>query len=101
MDSHAFPWSAAFMQIPDQKNSKRLGYPPSEYARLNGRHPSWAYRQLYAGKLKAITSLGRLLIPVTEVERVMTTASPYNPRGKRSEASDTAEDARKNISPHA
>ena len=63
--------------------TKRLGYPPSEWARLNSRHPSWAYRQLYAGKVKAITSLGRILIPASEVERVMAEAKPYNPRPRK------------------
>lgn len=59
---------------------KRLAYPPAEFARLHGRHPSWAYRQLYQGKLKAITSLGRILIPAEECDRVMSSAAIYNPK---------------------
>ncbi len=61
-------------------SSKRLCYPPSEFARLAGRHPSWGYRQLYAGNVKAITSLGRILIPASEVDRVMSAAATYNPK---------------------
>jgi hypothetical protein len=76
------------MQTNPEKN-KRLGYPPSEYARLNGRHPSWAYRQLYAGKVKAITSLGRILIPASEVERVMAEAKPYEPKARKRKAKET------------
>lgn len=68
--------------------NQRLGYPPSEYARLNGRHPSWGYRQLYAGRIKAITVLGRILIPASEVERVMATAEPYNPKPKKRKAAN-------------
>lgn len=65
---------------------KRIGYPPAEFARLNGRHASWGYRQLYAGNVKAVTSLGRILIPASEVERVMATAEAYNPRPKKRKA---------------
>ncbi len=68
------------------RNTDRLGYPPAEYARLNGRSASWAYRQLYAGKINAITSLGRILIPASEVERVMGEAKPYNPKRRQPKA---------------
>ncbi len=68
------------------ENTNRLGYPPSEFARLVGRHPSWGYRQLYAGNVKAVTTLGRILIPASEVERVMATAEPYNPKPKKRKA---------------
>ena len=62
---------------------KRLAYSPAEFAGLFSRHPSWGYRQLYAGKVKAVTSLGRLLIPQGEIERLMATAEPYNPKPKK------------------
>ena len=65
---------------PILEKTKRLGYSPSEFARACGKHPSWAYRALYQNKLRAITALGRILIPVSEVERVMATAAPYNPK---------------------
>lgn len=68
------------------EKTKRLGYPLAEFAHLNGRHPSWAYRQLYAGKIKAVTSLGRLLIPQDEIERLMATAESYNPKPKKRKA---------------
>jgi hypothetical protein len=65
----------------------RAGYSPSEFARSCGKHPSWGYRQLYYGNVKAVTSLGRILIPASEVERVMA-AAPYNPKPKKPKAGE-------------
>ncbi len=69
-------------------HTNRLGYPPSEYARLNGRHPSWGIGKRYSGRVKAITSMGRILIPASEVERVMATAELYNPKPRKRNAQD-------------
>jgi hypothetical protein len=63
--------------------TERLGYSPAEFAALYGRHPSWAYRLLYGGKVKALTDLGRILIPASELERVLATAAPYNPKPRK------------------
>jgi hypothetical protein len=60
----------------------RAAYSPAEFAASCGRHPSWAYRLLYANKLKAVTELGRILIPASELERVLALAEPYNPKPK-------------------
>lgn len=60
----------------------RAGYSPAEFAGLFGKHPCWTYRQLYAGKVHAVTTLGRILIPASEVERILAPAEPYNPRPK-------------------
>jgi hypothetical protein len=60
----------------------RAALSPREFAASCGKHPSWAYRLLYAGKIHAITQFGRILIPKTELERVVGTAEPYNPRPK-------------------
>jgi hypothetical protein len=60
----------------------RAAYSPAEFAASCGRHPSWAYRLLYANKLKAVTELGRILIPASELERVFSQAGPYNPERK-------------------
>ena len=65
----------------------RAGYSPSEFARFFNKHPSWCYRQLYSGKVRAVTSLGRILIPASELDRVMATAKPYNPKLRRRKAS--------------
>ncbi len=61
---------------------QRLSYSPSEFARACGKHPSWGYRQLYAGKVKALTGYGRLAIPASEISRIMATAATYNPKSR-------------------
>ena len=58
----------------------RAAYSPAEFAALCGRHPSWAYRLLYGGKVKALTDLGRILIPASELDRVLSSAARYNPQ---------------------
>ena len=60
----------------------RVAFTPSEFAALFGRHPSWGYRQLYSGRVTAITSMGRVLIPQSELERVLGLAERYNPKPK-------------------
>jgi hypothetical protein len=65
------------------KSIKREAYSPSEFAASCGRHPSWAYRLLYDGKIKALTDLGRILIPASELERLLAAATPYNPQPRK------------------
>lgn len=66
-----------------RKNVERAAYSPSEFAALCGRHPTWAYRHLYSGKLKAMTLMGRILIPASELDRVLATADTYNPKPRK------------------
>jgi hypothetical protein len=61
----------------------RVAYSPAEFAESCGRHPSWAYRLLYSGKVHAITEFGRLLIPASELQRVLSLAKTYDPTTKR------------------
>ena len=63
--------------------TKRAAYSPAEFAASCGRHPSWAYRLLYAGKVRALTDLGHILIPASELERVLSSAAPYNPKPRK------------------
>lgn len=42
---------------------------PAEFAKMFGHHPTWGYRQLYAGRVKVIRDAGRVLIPLKEIER--------------------------------
>jgi Helix-turn-helix domain len=60
----------------------RAAYSPAEFAASCGKHPSWAYRLLYANKIRAVTELGRILIPVSELERVLSLAQRYDPKPK-------------------
>src|SRR6267378_2192786 len=62
---------------------RRAAYSPKEFAASCGRHPSWAYRLLYGGKIRALTDLGRILIPASELERVLSGAAPYNPKPRK------------------
>jgi hypothetical protein len=63
---------------PAESESKfRLTYSPAEFAALFGRHPTWAYRQLYKGAVKAITDYGRIMIPHSEVEKLLNSAAEY------------------------
>jgi hypothetical protein len=65
------------------KSTKRAAYSPAEFAASCGRHPSWAYRLLYGGKIRALTDLGRILIPASELERVLSSAGPYDPKPRK------------------
>ena len=60
----------------------RLGFSPAEFAALFGRSPTYGYRQLYLGRVKAISDAGRILIPRSEVERFLARAGEYNPQSK-------------------
>jgi len=50
---------------------ERKAYSMAEFAALLGKTPTWAHRLHYAGKLKVITGLGRKLVPVSEVRRLL------------------------------
>ena len=64
--------------------TRRAAYSPAEFAALFGRNPTWAYRLLYGGKITALTDFGRILIPASELERVLSSATPYNPQPRHS-----------------
>lgn len=56
---------------------EKVTYTPTQFAEVFGKERSWAYRQLYAGKVHAITKLGRTLIPKSEVDRLLKEAGRY------------------------
>lgn len=60
-----------------KSDSERRAFSPGEFAKLFGKSQTWGYRQIYAGKIKAITEFGRILIPAAEVEFVLKTAGIY------------------------
>lgn len=66
----------------------KLTYTPAEFAALFGKERTWAYRQLYAGKVKAITKLGQVHIPHSEVEKLLGGVERY--RGSASHAGRAA-----------
>ena len=58
--------------------SEKVSLTPTEFASLFGRHYTWAYRQIYAGKIKVISTLGRIMIPRSEVERLLAQKEIYS-----------------------
>ena len=56
----------------------RVAFSPGEFAALFGKSQTWGYRQIYAGKVKTITEHGRILIPASEVERILGKAGTYD-----------------------
>lgn len=57
---------------------ERVAFSPGEFAELFGKSQTWGYRQIYAGKVKAITEHGRILIPAAEVDAILQTAGVYD-----------------------
>jgi hypothetical protein len=57
---------------------ERVAFSPGEFATLFGKSQTWGYRQIYAGKVKAITQHGRILIPAAEVDAILKTAGIYD-----------------------
>lgn len=57
---------------------ERVAFSPGEFAELFGKSQTWGYRQIYAGKVKAITEHGRILIPAAEVDAILQTAGIYD-----------------------
>lgn len=49
----------------------RVAYDFDETAKLFGRDRTWVYRQVKAGRIKAITGFGKMMIAVSEIERVL------------------------------
>ncbi len=56
----------------------RVAFSPREFAELFGKSQTWGYRQIYAGKVKAITEHGRILIPAVEVDAILKKAGLYD-----------------------
>ena len=68
----------------------QAAYSPAEFAATFGRHPTWSYRLLYNGKIHGITQLGRILIPASELQRILSLAQRYNPKPKQKAKSTLA-----------
>lgn len=59
------------------EENHRRGFTPSEFSGFFGRHPTWAYRLLYSGQLKKIAYSGRILIPLSELDRFTSNATAH------------------------
>jgi hypothetical protein len=52
------------------KTVERVAYSFEEFASKVGKHRAWVYRQVKAGRIRAITGYGSALIPASEIERI-------------------------------
>lgn len=52
----------------------RAAVTPNEFAALFGKQTTWGYRQIYAGKIAVIKTLGHTLIPRSEIQRLLGSA---------------------------
>jgi Helix-turn-helix domain len=59
--------------------TERVALSPAQFAALCGRSPTWAYRQIYAGRILPISEYGRLLIPRSELDALLARKAEYNP----------------------
>jgi hypothetical protein len=66
------------------KADEQVAFSPREFAALFKKEQSWGYRQIYAGKVTTITEYGRIMIPASEVERILASASRYEGIKKKS-----------------
>jgi hypothetical protein len=66
----------------NDESLKRVAFSPGEFAVLFGKSQTWGYRQIYSGKISAITEHGRTLIPAKEVERILEKAGIYDGKQK-------------------
>ena len=46
-----------------------------ETAAFFGKDRTWAYRQVKAGRIKAITGYGAMLVSASEIERILNSAT--------------------------
>jgi len=60
----------------------QLALSPAEAAVACGKSPTWAYRKIYSGEFRVISSASRILIPRSEIERYLSGAEKYNPEPK-------------------
>jgi hypothetical protein len=61
----------------------QLAFSPAEAAIACGKSPTWAYRQIYAGKFRVLNAEdGRLQIPRSEILHYLDGAEKYNPEPK-------------------
>lgn len=56
---------------------ERAAVSPNELAALFGKQNTFGYRLIYAQKVKVIKDMGRMMIPISEVKRLMASAEVY------------------------
>jgi hypothetical protein len=62
----------------------QLAFSPAEAAIACGKSPTWAYRKIYSGEFRVISSDdGRISIPRSEIEHFLAGVATYNPEPKQ------------------
>jgi len=61
-----------------ETTTRRKAFSLSEFARLCGKHRSWAYRQAREGRIKTVTGFGTQLVPAHEIDRILGSDSQSN-----------------------
>jgi hypothetical protein len=61
----------------------QLTFSPAEAGIVCGKSPTWAYRKIYSGEFRVISSDdGRISIPRSEIEHYAAGTEKYNPKPK-------------------
>lgn len=67
-----------------EPNIQPVALSPKSFAARFSKSETWAYRLIYAGKLQTITGLGNVMIPLSEVDRLLSLATAeYTTCGRR------------------
>lgn len=57
---------------------QRASLSPAEFSKICGRSRVWGYRRIYDGTVKVISVAGRIMIPITEIKKLISGAEPYS-----------------------
>ena len=61
----------------------QMAFSPAEAGIICGKSPTWAYRKIYRGEWRVISSEDeRISIPRSEIERYLSGGKKYNPQPK-------------------
>ncbi|MCB1098955.1 MAG: hypothetical protein KDN22_25510 [Verrucomicrobiae bacterium] len=63
--------------IDQPRSSGKPVYTVAEFAALFSRDKSWAYRQIYAGRINVISDFGLMMVPASELDKIIGTARRY------------------------
>jgi hypothetical protein len=85
--------SRAARELQPIKLSERLAFSPKEFAAALGKSPTYAYRQIYAGRIRPISDCGRMMISRNEIDRFLARAAEYNPQSKGNSADENGGEA--------
>ena len=71
------------MRQDQSQSTNRAAFKIREFAAKFGHHPTWGYRQVYQGNVAVIDVMGQLMVPSSEVDRLLALAKPYDPKPRK------------------